>query len=341
MLEFLQVSWYLVLCAAVVFYTVLDGFDLGVGILHLFIKGDNNRRLFLNAIGPVWDGNAVWLVITGGALFAGFPDAYAVIFSSFYSLLMVFLCGLIMRAVSIEFRSKVANTSWRYFWDVVFSLSSVTIAFGAGVLLGNMMLGIPINSDRIFEGTLIDFFSFFPILVGLLAIVTFAMQGVTYLYLKTEGELQKEISGWIMNLTILLAVVFTATSIAIFFYCPYLVTRVESFKIVALLPFLALLFITLIPYFVRKGKYAFAFVASSLNIILLFVLFGIGTFPTIVRSTINPENLSLTLFNSSSSETTLTVICLVALIGIPLILSYGFLLYKVFHGKVKLDKTSY
>src|SRR5690606_12649423 len=124
--------WYLAICASVIFYTVLDGFDLGVGSLHLFARNDKERRVFLNAIGPVWDGNEVWLVIIFGGMFAGFPVAYAMICSAFYNLIMMLLCGIIFRAVAIEFRSKLASAKWRKFWDFLFCISSISISFLVG-----------------------------------------------------------------------------------------------------------------------------------------------------------------------------------------------------------------
>ena len=129
-------AWYLILGIAVTLYVILDGFDLGVGMLHPFAKNDLDRRIFLNAIGPVWDGNEVWLVIVGGAMFAGFPDMYAALFSGFYNLCMILLCGLMFRAVAIEFRSKRPSSTWRSIWDWVFSISSFLIAFGLGLSFG-------------------------------------------------------------------------------------------------------------------------------------------------------------------------------------------------------------
>jgi cytochrome d ubiquinol oxidase subunit II len=157
-LEMLQIAWYAVIAISIVFYTVLDGFDLGVGALHLFARTDEQRRIFLNSIGPFWDGNEVWIVIMMGGLFAGFPNAYATIFSGFYSLLMFLIAGLIFRAVAIEFRSKRPSKTWRSFWDVVFSFASILVALVMGLVLGNMILGIPLNSAQDFSGQFSDFF---------------------------------------------------------------------------------------------------------------------------------------------------------------------------------------
>ena len=154
----LSFLWYLVIGACVIFYVALDGFDLGVGIMHFFTKKDEERRVFLNAIGPVWDGNEVWLVIVGGALFAGFPDVYATLFSGFYNFCMILLVGLIFRAVAIEFRSKRKSRRWRFTWDAIFSISSLVIAFGLGLTIGNLMAGIPLNENQDFIGSFAMFF---------------------------------------------------------------------------------------------------------------------------------------------------------------------------------------
>lgn len=177
----LDVLWYLVIIVSLGFYIVLDGFDLGVGSLHLFVSCDSERRKFLNAIGPVWDGNEVWLVIVGGALFAGFPEAFATIFSSFYVFTMLLLVGLIFRAVSIEFRSKESSKRWRDCWDKSFSFASIFIAFGAGLVLGNLIQGIPLNAQRDFTGNCLGFIRPYPILFGITTVILFAMHGSVYL----------------------------------------------------------------------------------------------------------------------------------------------------------------
>ena len=147
-IEVLQILAYLIVGAATVLYVVLDGFDLGVGILQIFAGKDDNRRIFLNSIGPFWDGNEVWLIAIVGALFVAFPDVYAILLSGFYLLIMVLLLGIILRAVAIEFRSKEESLTWRYFWDTVFWFASVIMTFTAGVLLSNLMTGLPITADR-------------------------------------------------------------------------------------------------------------------------------------------------------------------------------------------------
>lgn len=150
----LNLVWFVLLGVLLMGYAILDGFDLGVGILHLFVRKDHDRRLVLNSIGPLWDGNEVWLVTFGGALFAAFPEAYATILSGFYFPVMIVLLGLIGRAVSLEFRSKVKTPQWRRYWDVSFFLSSFTVTFVFGVALGNIVEGVPLDADGEYAGTL-------------------------------------------------------------------------------------------------------------------------------------------------------------------------------------------
>jgi cytochrome d ubiquinol oxidase subunit II len=339
-LSTLQELWYLVLCAAVIMYVVLDGFDLGVGALHLFVKSDQDRRILLNSIGPIWDGNEVWLVIIGGAMLAGFPTAFATIFSSFYNLFMLFLAGIIFRAVAIEFRSKHPGQKWRQFWDVVFSVSSMVIAFGAGVVLACLIRGLPIDQDLNFLGGMSDFISFYSILVGFMSLALFMVHGLTFLLMKTEGELHARLRKFVNPLMIVFGVLYAISTIDTMIHLPYMLDHFKEHPVSYILPAIAILAIINIPYQIHKKRDGFAFIASSVSIITLFVLFGIGTFPVMLRSTIDTA-YNLTLYNSSSSETTLKVILVIAGIGIPLVLAYGFILYRIFRGKVKIDSSSY
>ncbi|MCF7852027.1 MAG: cytochrome d ubiquinol oxidase subunit II [Simkaniaceae bacterium] len=337
----MQILWYLVLCASVIFYTMLDGFDLGVGCLHLFAKADYDRRIFLNAIGPIWDGNEVWLVIIGGALFAGFPIAYAAIFSSFYTLLMIFLAGIIARAVAIEFRSKHESRAWRSAWDIVFFVGSLVITWGAGVVLGNLILGIPIDGNQGFHGNFWAFINLYSVIVGFLAVSLFMLHGLIFLLMKTEGELHDRLRNWIKPSMTFFIAMFVIATLDTAHTARHMLHRFLDHPWLIVVPVIMLLAIINIPLQAKKKNDGFAFLSSSLAIMLFFCLFGIGTYPYILRSSINPEQFSLTMFNSSSSATTLEVTLTIAAIGVPLVLAYGYFIYWVFRGKVKLDKSSY
>ena len=211
----LHIFWFATLGVLLAGYAVLDGFDLGVGILHLGAKDDGERRVFMNAIGPVWDGNEVWLLTFGGALFAAFPEAYATVFSGFYLAFMLLLFCLIFRAVSMEFRSKRPSPSWRRFWDVAFSASSAVAALLFGVAVGNAMQGLPVGADKEFaRSTLLGLLRPYPILVGLLAVSLLAMHGALYLQLKTEGDLRERVGGWAWRAFGIFAALYALTTAA-------------------------------------------------------------------------------------------------------------------------------
>ncbi len=337
----LAIFWFLIVVTALVFYAMLDGFDLGVGALHLLAKSDKDRRIFLNAIGPVWDGNEVWLVIVGGALFAGFTPVYATIFSAFYTPLMAMLFALIMRAVAIEFRSKVEHARWRSVWDWIFSLSSIGISFLSGVVLGSLVQGIPLDNDGNYLGGLSEFFTPFSILLGITAVALFTMHGNVFLFMKTEGALHRRLRRWVhwsMSAFILMYVVLTVFTLMHF---PHMIASMKHYPILLAIPLFTMCAIAGIPICVHKELNGWAFICSCATILFLFVLFGVGMFPVMVLSTVDPLQNSLTVFNAHSSDLTLKVLSIIVAIGVPLVLAYGFYIYRVFRGKVVLDESSY
>lgn len=333
--------WYLVVVLAMICYAMLDGFDLGVGLLHPFAKDDRERRIFLNSIGPVWDGNEVWLVIVGGALFAGFPDVFATIFSSFYIPTMILLMGLIYRAVSIEFRSKHPSKRWRNNWDLIFAAGSFVIAFGVGVLLGNLIDGIPLDADHNFLGTFWTFVEPFDLLVGTMTVALFAMHGAIYLVMKTEGELHDRVRSWVPRCIAFFLMLYIAVTAITLYQKPYMIDNMKAHPLLFLIPLGTLSSILLVPYLMSKKRDGWAFLASCSSIAFLIILVAVGTFPYIVRSSIDTEANSLFISNSAASQLTLKILLIIVGIGIPLVLAYGFYVYRIFRGKVKLDSTSY
>lgn len=336
----LHLFWFITLGALLTGYAILDGFDLGVGILHLFARGDVERRILMNSIGPLWDGNEVWLVTFGGALFAAFPDAYATAFSGFYLPFMVLLFALIFRAVSMEFRSKQEMRWWRAGWDISFTAASALATFLFGVAVGNMMMGLPIGADREFAGTLMDLVGPFPLLTGALAVATFAMHGSIYLFLKSEGELHERIRGWMWRAFAIFAVLYIVTTAITLATLPSAIDNFHDIPWAWGIVVLNALAIANIPRAIHLEKPFYAFVSSCCTIAALTFLFGFALFPNLVASSIDPA-YNLTIYNAASSEKTLGIMQVIALIGMPFVLTYTIVIYRVFRGKVKLGKFSY
>lgn len=337
----LQFIWFSIFVILLVGYAILDGFDLGVGMLHLFSKSDEERRLMLNSIGPVWDGNEVWLVTAGGALFAGFPEVYATFSSAFYVPVMALLGALIFRAVAIEFRSKQISPFWRWTWDFLFSFASFLIAGILGIAIGNLIHGIPLDAEKEFSGALLELFNPYALLIGILSISLFAMHGAIFILMKTEGALHDKMRAWINPSIISFIMIYAISTVATLIYMPHMTETIKERPIFFLVAVLDLFVIANIPREVNAGRDFSAFLSSCVNLLCLLTLFALGTYPNIIRAVNDPKNLSLTLWNSSSSEETLKILILISLIGIPLVLSYTVAIYWIFRGKVKLDSTSY
>lgn len=336
----LNLIWYFLLGVLLAGYAILDGFDLGVGALHLFAKNDKDRRILLNSIGPVWDGNEVWLVTGGGALFAAFPEAYATVFSGFYLPFMLLLVCLIFRAVAIEFRSKNTSPIWRQSWDISFSLGSMLAPILFGVTLGNLILGIPLDQEYNYSGDILALLNPYALLVGVTTLSLFMMHGSIYLALKTEGDLQLKVRKWVNRTLIFFIICYSITTIATLVYVPRMIENIRIHPIFFLVGILTMLAIANIPRMITKGRDAIAFLSSCLAIVGLFSLFGIGNFPYIVYSSPTVEN-SLTLINAASSQKTLQIMLIIAILGIPIVLAYTVSIYWIFRGKVKINKMSY
>jgi len=336
----LQTLWFLLVGVLLVGYAILDGFDLGTGLLLPFAKTDLDRRVLLNAIGPVWDGNEVWLVVGGGALFAAFPDVYATVFSGFYLPFMLLLVGLIFRAVAIEFRSKETSPGWRKTWDWSFTIASLMIALLAGVALGNMVIGVPLDAHYEYLGGFFNLLNPYALIVGVTTVAVFAMHGAIYLVLKTEGELQTMVKGWAKSATIAFGVCYGLLTMATFVFAPHMGDRIRQSPWLMVLPLISFLAIANIPREITAGRESRAFVSSSIGIASLLALFGLGTYPFLVISSPNPEN-SLTVRNAAATQPTLTVITSIAFLGIPFVLAYTIAIYRIFRGKVDVARLHY
>lgn len=332
--------WFVLVGVLFAGYAMLDGFDLGVGALLPRVKTDHDRRVCYNAIGPVWDGNEVWLVTGGGALFAAFPPVYATVFSGFYLAFMLLLFALIFRAVAIEFRSKEPWPWWRRWWDRGFCAGSTTASLLIGVAMGNIVWGIPVDANGEFAGTFLGLLHPYALLMGVTTVVLFMMHGAIYLHMKTEGALQAEIRGWINPLIIAFIICFSLITLATLLYVPRMVEILRAqpalFGVVVLL----VLAVANLPREIHRNRDGAAFISSCATMLLLMALFGLGMFPNMVYSSPEPAH-SLTAYNASSTPKTLHIMTLIAVIGVPIVLAYTASVYYIFRGKVKVGKDSY
>ena len=275
----LQVIWYMLVGVLLIGYAVLDGFDLGVGFWHLFTRKDKDRRTLMNAIGPVWDGNEVFLVAGGGSIFAAFPHVYATVFSGMYLALMLLLFGLIFRAVSLEFRSKEESPRWRGSWDIAFAVSSILAALLFGVALGNILRGLPLDESKNFIGSFWSLLNPYSLLFGVTGLFMFAAHGATYIVMKTEDELAASAKNWAKTTWMLFFILFIITTAITIITQPHLLKNYLALPFLFVVPVFAA--IVMILSFIANNKYKAtrAFLFSSLTIISLMVTIGISLFP--------------------------------------------------------------
>jgi cytochrome d ubiquinol oxidase subunit II len=330
-----QIIWFILWGVLWAVYFMLDGFDFGVSMLQpLVAKNDAERRLVINSIGPVWDGNEVWLITAGGATFAAFPGTYAMMFSWLYTPLFLILFALIVRGVSMEFRSKSDNPLWRSSWDWALVISSFLPALLFGVAFGNIFQGLPVDASG-YHGTLFTLLNPYGILTGLLFVSIFLMHGSLWLAIRTSGDIMARtvnLSRKLWFSTTMLAVIFlAATAMATRLYDNY-------FKAPALivLPLIAVISLLSAGYFIFRNSLLKAFIFSCLTIVMVTFTGVAGLFPDLIPSSIDPM-YSLTIFNTSSSEYTLRIMTIVAFIFVPIVLAYQFWAYRVFSYPVSAE----
>ena len=337
----LQTIWFILLGVLLGGYAALDGFDFGVGILHPLARTDAERRTFMNAIGPIWDGNEVWLITFGGALFAAFPMAYATAFSAMYLPLMLLLCALIFRAVAIEFRSKRPSPLWRATWDWAFFGSSLTASLLFGVATGNTILGIPLDERGVYTGTVLGLLHPYALLTGLLTVALFAMHGSLYLGLKIHNaELRERIRGWSWHSWGVFLALYLLTTIYTLMRLPQATENFEdipwAFAIVAINVF-AVANIPRTLFTKRSGQ---AFLSSVATIFALVFLLAVALWPNMIAASNDAAN-SLTIYRAASSEKTLEIMLTIALIGIPFVLGYTVAIYWTFRGAADVGDKRY
>jgi cytochrome d ubiquinol oxidase subunit II len=330
----LNTLWFVLIAVLFTGFFVLEGFDYGVGILLPFVaKTDSERRRAINTIGPVWDGNEVWLLTAGGAIFAAFPHWYATLFSGFYLALFLILAALIARGVAFEFRSKDKSPTWRATWDWAIFVGSLLPALLFGVALANLLKGVPIDASKNFVGGFFDLLSPYTLIAGLASLALFTTHGAIFLNLKSSDPIRsrslaltKKI-GPVATVLLLLFVVGT-----------YVWTDVYA-RLGAnpgLVPVLALLSLLSAGYLIHQERMGWAFVMTTLAIVFAVATLFMALFPRVMVSSLDPE-WSLTIYNASSTPYTLKIMSIVAGIFVPIVIAYQAWTYWVFRHRITAE----
>jgi len=333
--------WFVLIGVLFTGYAIFDGFDLGVGTLYPFLgKTESDKSVMRQSIGPIWDGNEVWLLTAGGALFAAFPPVYATVFSGFYLALMLLLFALIFRAASLEFRH--ADPAWARFWDWSFFLGSAIPALLFGVAVGNIIRGVPLTQSGefiagggtpVFGGNLLFALNPYAVFVGVLGLVWILLQGASWLALKTTGDMRERSVKLRRPLLVAFAVIFAGGAAATAFFVPDAFARATGSPlgwtfIVVVIAGAVLAWVS-----GQRGADRQAFYGSSLAVAGMVGVWAASIFPALVPSLGPGEALSVA--NSSSSDLTLTTMLIIAAIGVPLVLFYFFLIYKTYAGRIE------
>jgi cytochrome d ubiquinol oxidase subunit II len=336
----LQSVWFFLwgLLWAVFFMT--DGFDLGIGTLYPFLgKSERDKHMMIHAMGPLWDGNEVWLITAGGVTFAAFPLVYAVMFSSLYSALMLILFALILRGVSFEFRNKVESPAWKKTWDACIFVGSFLPALLFGVAFANIFQGIPFDQDGVYLGNLLTLLNPYGLLGGVLFLSLFLVHGALWLTLRADGDLAKRaesIAGKLWPVLTGVAVVFL---VATYIFTP-LYNNYLSAPVLFLVPAIAVAAIAGIKYFLMQQAFFRAWLASAATIVACTFFGVIGLFPNLFPSSVDAE-FSLSAFNASSSPLTLKIMLIVVLLFVPVVLAYQIWAYRLFSVKVTDDDLAH
>ena len=327
----LNTLWFILIAVLFIGYFFLEGFDYGVGMLVPFMgKTDEERRVLINSIGTFWDGNEVWLLTAGGAMFAAFPNWYATLFSGFYLALILMLLGLIIRGVSFEFRSKDKNPKWRNLWDWTLSIGSFIPALLWGVAVADIWRGVPIDQNMTYVGGFFNLLNPYALLGGLTFLFVFLYHGTLFLNLKLEGELLGKAKSTALKLWIPTVILFV-----LFYLYSFAETNLlqAGVLITWIVPLTAAVLLIL-SYFMLKGdKPGWAFIFMGLTIALTVVMVFGALYPNVLPSTLNPA-YSLTVHNASSSPYTLKVMSIVALIFVPIVLVYQAWTYYIFRQRI-------
>ena len=336
----LNTVWFILVAILFTGFFFLEGFDYGVGMLMPFLgRDDTERRGIINAIGPVWDGNEVWMITAGGALFASFPQVYATLFSGFYLALVLMLVTLILRGVAFEFRGKREDKGWRDLWDWAIFTGSLLPALLWGVTVANLMRGFAIQQDMNYYGGLLPLLNPYALLGGLVFVALFLFHGANFLTLKAPDEIAQRASKVALVAWVVATVLTVAFVVWTFFATDILTKPGLNGLIPAVLAAVALL---VTGWLIRSRQAGWAFVTGALSIVFATVMVFSGLYPRILISTLNPD-WSLTITNAASSPYTLKVMTIVAAIFVPIVLAYQGWTYWVFRKRVEAgpEKLTY
>lgn len=336
----LETIWFILWGVLWAVYFMLDGFDLGLGsLMPALAKDEKERRIIYNAMGPFWDGNEVWLITAGGATFAAFPVAYAVMFNGLYSALLLLLFALILRGVSFEFRGKIDSPGWRSLWDACLVIGSFLPALLLGVAFANIFQGLPIDNEGVYHGTFFGLLNLYGIAGGVLFVVMFMLHGALWLAVKTEGVLQGRASRFASRLWAALLV-----TAVLFLVLSFLATRLFDnylkMPLLWIIPAAAVAALILTRAFMLRGAYGKAWMSSAATI-LFITFFGVaGLYPDLLPSSLDP-GYSVTAFNAASSQLTLKIMLGVALVMVPIVIAYQTWVYVFLRGKVTEKDLAY
>ncbi|HUH97213.1 MAG TPA: cytochrome d ubiquinol oxidase subunit II [Anaerolineales bacterium] len=335
--EFLQVLWFVLIAVLWVGFYFLEGFDFGVGMLLPFLgRKDGERRAIINAIGPTWDGNEVWLLTAGGATFAAFPQWYATMFSGFYLALFLLLVALIIRGISFEYRSKDADPRWRSLFDGMIAVGSFLAALLLGVAFANLAEGVPIDAKMMYTGNLFTLLNPYGLIGGLTTVSVFLLHGANFLGLKLDGELRKRANAFARKIYIAAA----ALSLVLL-VTTYLFTDIYAHLGLnpGIVPIVGLAALMVSGYFIHRRQEGWAFLMVAVNIVFTLITFFMILFPRVMISSTDPS-YSLTIYNASSSQYTLSVMSIIALIFVPIVLAYQGWTYYMFRKRLTVKKDS-
>lgn len=341
----MEILWFCILVFMLAMYIVLDGFDLGVGIIHRLIgRKEADRTLLIRTIGHVWDGNEVWLLAAGGTMYFAFPKLYASGFSGFYLPLIIVLWLLIMRGIGIEFRHQIQNSMWKSLWDSVFSFASILLSIFFGAALGNVIRGVPLNQEGYFFEPLWTTFTIVPeagildwytVLMGLVALFTLATHGANYVVMKTEGELQQRARDVIKKSWWGVMILSVVAAVATFSIRPDIGRNYHDYPWGYIFPICGIVSLILMYLFTLKGKDTKAFISSSIFIAGMLAGTAFGVFPNLLTASTDPD-YSITIYNAAAHEYGLSVGIVWWIFGIVLTSGYFIYLYRTFRGKVNV-----